>query len=353
MAPARLAASPVPSAEWSSTTMTSSTRARTPATTAATVLASLNAGMTATTRLAEDIVMPHRTPGFDRAPRLGADDFADQRRPQSHRRPQINDRPAPDGLTLGDILGRVHAAALDDHGLLFRRHDALVAIAKRRLHGANAANHGGEFRHGHGKRMIGAIARAVVGDMFFDDAGAERHRAQRNRQPTERIVGAAFLADGVVGIADRHFEFIADRHHGLEIGVGDRRRIIGDALQQDELVVAGLAHDADRLPDLIACRRAGADDHWLAGPGHIGDEFEIIDLAGAELVGRHADPFEQIDRLGVVRRREEVDADLAAIIRYALEPGTRKFGGAVHLDHRLVPFGLERHLQILEAYVRD
>ena len=91
--------------------------------------------------------------------------------------------------------------------------------------------------------MIGADARAVVGNVFFDHAGAERHRAQRHGKPAERIVGAAFLADGVVGIADRHFEFIADRHHGLEIGIGHRRRIVGDALQQDQLVVSGLAHD--------------------------------------------------------------------------------------------------------------
>src|SRR5580704_19280681 len=113
MAPARFASWLVKSTEWSSTTMTSATWARTPATTAAIVLASLNAGMTAMTRLAEDIVMPHRASGLDGAPRLGADDFADERRPQSYRRPQINDRPAPDGLTLGDILGRVHAAALN------------------------------------------------------------------------------------------------------------------------------------------------------------------------------------------------------------------------------------------------
>src|SRR5580693_156001 len=135
--------------------MTSATWARTPATTAAIVLASLNAGMTATTRLAEDIVMPDRAPGLDGAPRLGADDLADERRPQAHRRPQIDDRAAADGLALGDIFCRVHAAALNDHGLLFRRHDALVAVAQRRLHGANAADHGGELRHGHGKRMIG------------------------------------------------------------------------------------------------------------------------------------------------------------------------------------------------------
>src|SRR5580692_3074797 len=270
MAPARFASWLVKSTEWSSTTMTSATCARTPATTAAIVLASLNAGMTAITRLAEDIVMPDRSPGLDRPPRLGADDLADERRPQPHRRPQINDRIAADGFALGDVLGRVHAAALNDHGLLFRRHDALVAVAQRRLHGANASDHGGEFRHGHGKRMIGAAARTIVSDVFLDDAGAECHRAQWHGEAAERIVGTALLADGVVGIADRHFEFIADRHHGLEIGVGDRRRIVGDALQQDQLVVAGLAHDADRLPDLIACRRAGADDHWLAGPGHIG-----------------------------------------------------------------------------------
>src|ERR1700689_457851 len=172
MAPALFASSAVKSAERSSTTMTSSTCARTPATTAAIVLASLNAGMTAMTRLAEDIVMPDRSPGLDRPPRLGADDFADERRPQSHRRPQINDRVAADGFALGDVLGRVHAAALNDHGLFFRRHDALVAVAKRRFHGANASDHGGEFRHGHGKRMIGPVARTVVSDVLFDHAGA-------------------------------------------------------------------------------------------------------------------------------------------------------------------------------------
>src|SRR5580704_15665038 len=123
--------------------MISATCARRPATAAAIVLASLKAGITAMTRLAEDIVMPHRAPGLDRAPRLGADDFPDQRRPQSHRRPQINDRAAADGFALGDILGRVHAAALNDHGLFLRRHDALVAVAERRLHGAIASDHGG------------------------------------------------------------------------------------------------------------------------------------------------------------------------------------------------------------------
>src|SRR5579862_1744543 len=267
MAPERLASSPVPSAEWSSTTMTSATCARRPATTAAIVLASLKAGMTAMTRLAEDIAMPHRAPGLDGAPRLGADDLADQRRPQADRRPQINDRAAPDDLALGDILGGVHAAALNDHGLFFRRHDALVAVAQRRLHGANAADHGGKFRHRHGERMIGAVALAVVGDVFLDHAGAERYRAQRHREAAQRIVGAAFPADGVIRITDRHFEFVADRDHGLEIGVGERRRIIGDALQQDQLVVTGLAHDADRLPYFVAGRGPRADDHRLAGLG--------------------------------------------------------------------------------------
>src|ERR1700722_10523942 len=177
MAPARFASSAVPSVERSSTTMTSATCARTPATTAAIVFASLKAGMTAMTRLAEDIVMPDRAPGLDRAPRLGADDFADQRRPQADRRPQIMYRAAADDFAFGDIPGRVHAAALNDDGLFFRRHDALVAVAERRLHGADASDHGGEFRHRHGKRMIGAVARAVIGDVLLDHARAERHRA--------------------------------------------------------------------------------------------------------------------------------------------------------------------------------
>src|SRR5580704_4348535 len=271
--------------------MTSATCARRPWTTAAIVFASLNAGITAMTRLAEDIAMANRLAGLDRAPGFAADDFFDERRPQADCGPQIEYRAAPDRFALGDVLGRIHAAPLNDDGLFLGRHDAFLAIAERGFHRPDAFDHGREFRHGHGKGMVGPGACAVVGDVLLDHAGAERHGSERYGQAAERIVRSALLADGVVGIADRHFEFIADGHHGLEIGVGHRRRIVGDALQQYELVVAGLAHDADRLPYFIAGRCSRADDHRLAGLGHISDEFEVVDLAGAELVGRHADPF--------------------------------------------------------------
>src|ERR1700722_9882515 len=216
--------------------MTSATWVRTPCTTAAIVFASLNAGITAMTRLAEDIAMANRLAGLDRAPGFAADDLLDERRPQADRGPQIEYRAAPDRFALGDVLGCVHAAPLNDDGLFLGRHDAFLAVAERGFHRPDAFDHGRELRHGHGKGMVGPGARAVVGDVLLDHAGSERHGSERYGQAAERIVRSALLADGVVGIADRRLELLADGHHGPEIGIGHRRRIVGDALQEDQLV---------------------------------------------------------------------------------------------------------------------
>src|SRR5580700_7231555 len=210
--------------------MTSATCARRLWTTAAIVFASLNAGITAMTRLAEDIAVANRLAGLDRAPGFGADDLLDERRPQADRGPQIEYRATPDRFALGDVLGRVHAAALNNDGLFLGRHDTFLAVAERGFHRPDASDHGREFRHGHGKGMVGSCARAVVGDVLLDHAGAERHGSEGYSQPAERIVRSALFADRVVGIADQRLELVADRHHGLEIGVGHRRRIVGDAL---------------------------------------------------------------------------------------------------------------------------
>src|SRR3984957_7872404 len=129
--------------------MTSATCARRLWTTAAIVFASLNAGITAMTRLAEDIAMANRLAGLDRAPGFGAADLLDERRPQADRGPQIEYRAAPDRFALGDFLGRGQAPPLNNAGPFLGRPDAFLAVAERGFHRPDASDHGRELGHGH------------------------------------------------------------------------------------------------------------------------------------------------------------------------------------------------------------
>src|SRR3989338_7556664 len=179
----------------------------------------------------------------------------------------------------------IDTTPLNDNGLFFRRHEALLSVAERRLKSADTENHileASSYRHR--ERVVGSRPCVVVGHVFFYNARAERNSAKRHREPSERIVAALLWSYCVVGVPVEHIEFLAKRNHCAQIGISDRRRIIRHALQQDYFAIAAFPDGFHSHGYFFQCRSAGRKNDGFSRLPHVREKFQVVYFSRADFV---------------------------------------------------------------------
>lgn len=99
------------------------------------------------------------------------------------------------------------------------------------------------------------------------------------------------------------------------VGVCRRCRVGAGALEQDKPRAAGFPCNADRFVQFGHCRHAGRDDHRLAGDRYPVDQRQIGVLEGGDLVARHIERFEKLDRRFVEGGTEANESPLPATVK--------------------------------------
>ncbi len=200
-----------------------------------------------------------------------------------------------------------------------------IADLAERLPGRTAVGHQPSELVGlQRERRVRPAVGARQGEVLFDDAGAKRYGRHRRGR-----------AGCVVGKARHHAEGLGQMRNGAQIGVGEGGRITAGAMQQDQILGAVGAGRGDGLVDLGEIGHAGGDDHRLAQPGDRGDQRQVDDLEGRDLVGRRVQTSQQVDGGLIERAGEGDDSRVAGGGEQPLMPIVGGIGGLVELIQRL------------------
>ena len=162
--------------------------------------------------------------------------------------------------------------------------------------------------------MVGAAVVFVQGEVLFDDPGAEDHGGQRHN-----------VARAVVGITGEAVEGALVGFQNVDVGAVDFAGVVGDALHQHQVFVAGGFDGPHSFVDFTHGRVAGGQHDRDAFAGGVVQHLQPGDLAAADLDERNLHVGAEVDGFLKVRGGGEVDADGLAVIGDFLVPFHRKF----------------------------
>ena len=210
-------------------------------------------------------------------------------------------------------------AALDDLGL--RQHPARAA--QRLMDGAPVLDDGPQHRGIGRDGVIPALHLLVEGEVLLDEACAQGDGGEWDRR-----------AQGVVTETHGNVEGAAQ---GLEVAQVDgrrRRRVEGDAVEQDDLLIVLGTHGIHGSLDLAQGGHARRDHEGLARPGNMGQERQVGDVHRGDLDERDVQSDEQVRLRRGERARGEGDPALQGVVAGNDVLLGRELVGAHHLAER-------------------